>query len=609
MTGTFTAQSTGDIKVGLYLQGTSGHASFGSVTSSAGLTNCTLDDSRTLTCTWQNAVIGQTRTLAAVVNVATDAVTGKTYQTLACSNAGSAAQRCDTAPLSVVVLPSTLTLVKVVDNGTTGATHGASDWTLTASGPSTVTGVPNSADVTSQSVTAGDYSLSESGPGGYTASAWQCSGATSLTGSTVTIGGGQDVRCEVTSTARPAHLTLVKTVTNDDGGTAAATDWQLSADGPGGTFTGVTGSTAVTNATVAVGDYDLPESAGPSGYTPGAWSCSGGSLSGSVVTLALGDDATCTITNDDAPARYSIAKTSDPASGSTVAPGAVIEYTISAFMLSGVDATQVVVDDDLSGVLGAATLVGTPQARAGTAVVNGDHLESTIPTLSGTESLTYRVRVDRGTDGETLSNTVSSTNSVSCRPGLDPNDPDSPCPNLSVLHVSADAAGGGSSDNGGDLAYTGSDPLPLASACVGLLILGALVVAVSGSRRAAVRIRRDSDSGPRPPCVGEEPAMTLEALEAVFGGESSSGFGSAVFRRTSGGSVEHFAGEVYRSFVGESWIASARPPGSGSGGWCSVARRAAASSAACARSRIRPRAARRKCSWTGAATRPLLLRR
>ncbi len=47
--------------------------------------------------------------------------------------------------------------------------------------------------------------------------------------------------------------------------------------------------------------------------------------------------------------------------------------------------------------------------------------------------------------------------------------------------------------------------------------------------------------------------MTPEVLETVFGGESSSGFGSAVFRRASGDPVEHFAREVYRSFVGESW--------------------------------------------------------
>ena len=47
------------------------------------------------------------------------------------------------------------------------------------------------------------------------------------------------------------------------------------------------------------GAYTLSESAGPAFYTAGSWSCQGGSLSGSVVTLGLGDDAVCTINNDD----------------------------------------------------------------------------------------------------------------------------------------------------------------------------------------------------------------------------------------------------------------------------------------------------------------------
>ena len=42
------------------------------------------------------------------------------------------------------------------------------------------------------------------------------------------------------------------------------------------------------------------ESAGPSGYTASAWSCTGGQTGDDpAVTVALGDDITCTITNDD----------------------------------------------------------------------------------------------------------------------------------------------------------------------------------------------------------------------------------------------------------------------------------------------------------------------
>jgi hypothetical protein len=48
------------------------------------------------------------------------------------------------------------------------------------------------------------------------------------------------------------------------------------------------------------GTYNLSESGGPAGYTASAWSCAGGTQNDSdTVTLALGQSATCTITNDD----------------------------------------------------------------------------------------------------------------------------------------------------------------------------------------------------------------------------------------------------------------------------------------------------------------------
>ena len=41
---------------------------------------------------------------------------------------------------------------------------------------------------------------------------------------------------------------------------------------------------------------------GPDGYDASAWSCSAGTLAGDTLTLAAGDVANCTITNDDTPA-------------------------------------------------------------------------------------------------------------------------------------------------------------------------------------------------------------------------------------------------------------------------------------------------------------------
>jgi alpha-tubulin suppressor-like RCC1 family protein len=97
-----------------------------------------------------------------------------------------------------------------------------------------------------------------------------------------------------------AALTLIKNVINNNGGTATANAWTLSAAGST-PISGATGSPAVTNAVVNTGTYALSESAGPGGYTASSWVCVGGSQSGSNITVTAGQSATCTITNDDIP--------------------------------------------------------------------------------------------------------------------------------------------------------------------------------------------------------------------------------------------------------------------------------------------------------------------
>ena len=169
----------------------------------------------------------------------------------------------------------TLTLVKVVDNGTTGATTPATAWMLTADGPTPISGSTGSAAVTAAPVRVGTYTLTESGPLGYTASAWVCTGASS-TATSVSLTEGQNATCTITNTAIPPQLTLVKIVDNGTtGGTAVATAWTLSAAGPI-TITGRTGEAAITAAPVPVGSYALAESGGPAGYQASAWSCVGG---------------------------------------------------------------------------------------------------------------------------------------------------------------------------------------------------------------------------------------------------------------------------------------------------------------------------------------------
>ena len=194
-----------------------------------------------------------------------------------------------------------LTLVKEVINDN-GGTNVAADWTLTATGPTGFSGAGPSVS-NGASFDAGTYALSESGPSGYDPSAWDCEGG-DQDGASVTIGLGEDVTCTITNDDTAPSLTLVKVVTNDDGGTKVAADWTLTATGPV-VVTGAGGASSGDD--FEAGTYALSES-GPSGYDQSAWDCDGGTQEGASITLALGESATCTITNDDQPATLTVEK-------------------------------------------------------------------------------------------------------------------------------------------------------------------------------------------------------------------------------------------------------------------------------------------------------------
>ena len=107
------------------------------------------------------------------------------------------------------------------------------------------------------------------------------------------------------SLAAGTTLTLELQVINDNGGTAAATDWTLSAHGPV-SISGPTGSAAITNANVPPGTYDISagEFGGPIGYGFVGWVFSGGiqgdpATGNGPIILAEGESATCVMTMDD----------------------------------------------------------------------------------------------------------------------------------------------------------------------------------------------------------------------------------------------------------------------------------------------------------------------
>ncbi len=139
-----------------------------------------------------------------------------------------------------------------------------------------------------------------------------------------------------------AQLTLEKTVINDNGGTLADTAFTLTAEGPiidvgsgDGTTTstsqitqtGVEGDASITNEVVYPDTYALSEVA-IAGYTAGSWSCVGGDLTGSDITLVAGEDVVCTITNDDIPTQLTLEKVvNNTAGGGTADAG---DWTLEA---------------------------------------------------------------------------------------------------------------------------------------------------------------------------------------------------------------------------------------------------------------------------------------
>ena len=130
----------------------------------------------------------------------------------------------------------------------------------------------------------------------------------------------------ITNVPKP-KLKLVKAVTNDNGGTATANDWDLTATGDGG-FTELTPAAAnATSREVKAGvSYSLSE-AGPSNYSASAWVCVGGTQNGSTITLSDGQDVTCTITNNDNAPKLTLNKVVVNDNGGTAAESA---WTLTA---------------------------------------------------------------------------------------------------------------------------------------------------------------------------------------------------------------------------------------------------------------------------------------
>ncbi|MES2971305.1 MAG: hypothetical protein V4702_03230 [Patescibacteria group bacterium] len=292
---TFTNTKRAHIIVDKVTQPSGDQQSFGFTTTGAGYTGFSLTDSAASNN--QSVVPGN-------YTVAETAVDGWTQVSATCDGQQSPNSITVTAGQTVTCtftnskLPR-LTLVKTVTNDN-GGTSLPGAWTLTATGPTPLSGVTGTAAVTNAAVSAGEYNLGETGePAGYTAGTYSCANNSGnpVVSNTITLAPGDNATCTINNNDNAPGLTLVKVVTNDNGGGATENQWTLTATGPTG-FSGA-GPSVSNGASFDTGSYDLSES-GPSSYTASSWVCVGGTQDDSdTVRVSLGQSAICTITNND----------------------------------------------------------------------------------------------------------------------------------------------------------------------------------------------------------------------------------------------------------------------------------------------------------------------
>jgi len=205
---------------------------------------------------------------------------------------------------------ATLTVIKHVVNDNGGSKQ-ASDFAISVSGTSPSPSSFNGAESPGTSVVLGPgaYQVTETEDPGYA--------ATYSAGCAGNIPAGGSATCLITNNDKPATLTVVKHVVNDNGGSATAASFTMTIGGVsasgGNSFAGAE-SPGVTKTLTTVGSYSVSESS-LAGYqqTSASADCSG--------TIALGEHKTCTIVNDDIGAKLIVIKKVVNDNGGTAVSG------------------------------------------------------------------------------------------------------------------------------------------------------------------------------------------------------------------------------------------------------------------------------------------------
>jgi hypothetical protein len=258
-----------------------------------------------------------------------------------------------------------VTVTKIVINDDETASSQVSDFILSVGETQVTSGATNA-------FAAGSYVVSESGPSGYTAT---FSGGCDENGN-ITVVAGESVTCTITNNdnARPPQetgtLTVVKVVINNNGGEAEISDFPL--------FIDQTQVTSGSSHSLPAGQYVVSETSSADYVSSFSGDCD---VNG-VVSLEVGDEKTCTITNDDKANNPPGGGGSAPQTGTLIVVTDVIndgggEAMPSSFLMTVGDGVSV------SSTFGGQNTPGFSMAQApGAFVVNG----STSPSYTQSKS-------------------------------------------------------------------------------------------------------------------------------------------------------------------------------------------------------------------------------
>ncbi|GAB3600225.1 DUF7927 domain-containing protein [Microbacterium tumbae] len=241
---------------------------------------------------------------------------------------------------------------------------------------------------------------------------------------------------------------------------------------------------------------------------------------------------------------FSVSKSADPASGSSVDPGSVITYTVTGVNTGETVLDPVTIADDLSGVLAHAAYNGDAVATIDGDAVEAPSIAGDVLSWSGslaigeTVTIVYSVTVDGDAGGETIANSVEG---AATPPGGVPPIETPPAtvehpvnePGFSVLKT-ADPASGSRVDPGSVITYTVTgvntgetalDPVTIADDLSGVLAHAAYnddaVAVVEGADAAAPEIVGDELSWKGALAVGERVTITYSVtVDGDAGGES-----------------------------------------------------------------------------------------